>query len=570
MRYRKSSFLEYLLHKWHKNCLFIRIKQFLVAEGAFNRKLNESSGSQPMSVAESMLAIPSGSLAGESTASKVSTGANEWYCKANGQELGPLSFDELVEFVARGHLDTSNDVKLGANGVWRPMGTVGRLATVLSGQKSRVISVQPAAASPKPVVSPRAKPHVPEAARKSASEPAKSPAVILPLAAQPPAATGQSPVAAAAAAQTPVDPISVAGNVIQPAELALIKAQAAYDAIEQAVSHLIGWTSGPSCNPQWWAVISGEPLGPDSFSRIFELVVSGRMQPTDFVRNGIYGQFSPVGNLPGVISAAIILRQARDAFELAKSNAAQLAALTPTIAAKPAVSPAAPTETKQAVAQPNGANTPDVVKPAAVPTAGPERSVSEPSARTTPQFASQSGNGSYSASGGFSSSKATSSSPGSFANRPRPTMPSRSSSSFFESLTEKLGGISIYGSIAVVAVGLLIAGAKYLPLGGGNSADTQRYNQLKQLLAEIRAKREAKSTDFADIKSKAEKLTTEFTPALKSQISAHNPAKQHLLWAVRDDLPKLMKEQLTVETKAEKNFIDRLGYVAMHLKIKHN
>ena len=300
------------------------------------------------------------------------------------------------------------------------------------------------------------------------------------------------------------------------------------------------------------------------------------MQPTDFVRNGIYSQFSPVGNLPGVMSAAIILRQARDAFELAKSNAAQFAALTPAVTAKQAVLPVPPVETTPAVASPAAANkVVEVSKPTPIPTAAPDRSTPETTVRATPQLASasapQSGTTSYSASASFSNSMANSSSALSrtLANRP---MPSRRSSggSFFESLSEKLQGIGVYGGIAILTVGLLIAGAKYLPLGGGKSADTQRYNELKQLLAEIRAKREAKSTDFADIKSKAEKLTTQFTPVLKSQVSAHNPAKQHLLWAVRDDLPKMMKEELTVETKAEKNFVDRLGFVAMHLKLKHN
>ena len=520
-----------------------------------------------MSVAESLRTNSSSSTTKGSSAPTVSPGANEWYYQANGSEFGPLSFDELIEFVAQGHLDTSNDVKLGANGVWRPMGTVGRLATVLSGQKSRVIAMRPGLASPKPEAAVRPKPRPTEPARTIVAELAKSSPATLSSPPQP------------LVSPTPAAPASDMSNVIQPAELALIKAQAAFDAIEQAVTQLIGWTSSSSCNPQWWAVIGGEPIGPDSFSKIFELVVSGRMQPTDFVRNGIYGQFSPVGNLPGVISAAIILRQARDAFELAKSSAAQLAAMTPVVTAKPAALPVAPGETTTAVVPPTSANKAEAVKPAPVPAAGPARSTApETAARTTPQLPSvnapQPGTSSYSASGSFSSSMANSSSstPRTLTNRPIPSMPARSSSgtSFFESLSEKLRGIGIYGGIAILTVGLLIAGAKFLPLGGGKSADTQRYNELKQLLAEIRSKREAKSTDFSDIKSKAQKLTTEFAPVLKSQVSAHNPAKQHLLWAVRDDLPKLMKEELTVETKAEKNFVDRLGFVAMHLKIKHN
>ena len=104
----------------------------------------------------------------------------------------------------------------------------------------------------------------------------------------------------------------------------------------------------------------------------------------------------------------------------------------------------------------------------------------------------------------------------------------------------------------------------------GRAADIKRYKELKQLLTDVRAKREAKATDFSDLKDKAQKLTAEFTPVLKTQASSYHPAKQYLLWAVRDDLPRMMKEYLLAETQAEKNFAARLDHVAMHLSVKDN
>ena len=105
-------------------------------------------------------------------------------------------------------------------------------------------------------------------------------------------------------------------------------------------------------------------------------------------------------------------------------------------------------------------------------------------------------------------------------------------------------------------------------MSADRSADIRRYQELKQLLTEVRAKREAKATDFSDVQNKAKKLATEMTAALKAQRTAGQPAKQHLLWAVRDELPRMMKEDPSVETQQEKNFSDRLSNAARYLNIK--
>lgn len=50
-----------------------------------------------------------------------------WYCKAFGQELGPMSFDDLVELVERGDVVPSDEVKCGPSGAWGPAGRQSRL-----------------------------------------------------------------------------------------------------------------------------------------------------------------------------------------------------------------------------------------------------------------------------------------------------------------------------------------------------------------------------------------------------------------------------------------------------------
>ena len=57
--------------------------------------------------------------------------ADDWFCKIQGQELGPLSFNELVEFAERGLFHANDEVKLGAVGKWRRVGSIGRLVAAL-------------------------------------------------------------------------------------------------------------------------------------------------------------------------------------------------------------------------------------------------------------------------------------------------------------------------------------------------------------------------------------------------------------------------------------------------------
>lgn len=50
-----------------------------------------------------------------------------WYCKAFGQELGPMSFADLLELVERADVLPSDDVKCGEDGAWRAASLEARL-----------------------------------------------------------------------------------------------------------------------------------------------------------------------------------------------------------------------------------------------------------------------------------------------------------------------------------------------------------------------------------------------------------------------------------------------------------
>lgn len=154
--------------------------------------------------------------------------------------------------------------------------------------------------------------------------------------------------------------------------------------------------------------------------------------------------------------------------------------------------------------------------------------------------------------------------------QPRPTVypprpayrPSSSSDWSFSGILK--GPLGITG-IAIVFVAMLVTGWKFWPKG--NAVDVQRYNSLKLLLDDIRANREAKSTDFQSIKKRGNKLHQEYLPTLRIE-AVQNPGKQKLLEVVRDHLPRLIGSDLTKENSYEQNFEANLKEAAALLDIK--
>ena len=130
---------------------------------------------------------------------------------------------------------------------------------------------------------------------------------------------------------------------------------------------------------------------------------------------------------------------------------------------------------------------------------------------------------------------------------------------------ELMSGPAGKGILAVVAVVLLGAGWMFFPASYGK--DIERYQNLKTLLDDIRSARASKQTNFDSFKSRATKLTAEYAPILKEEANVNYPQKQCLLWACRDELPRMMSGDLTEETPAEKNFATRLKEAADYMKL---
>lgn len=259
----------------------------------------------------------------------------------------------------------------------------------------------------------------------------------------------------------------------------------------------------------WYCKLNGHDVGPIGFQVLLALAEQGRLFSDDELKLGTGGKWRRVASIGRLV--AVLPSQGVPSAPVP---------VAPTIEApKPVVANAATTSPPEAVP-------PASVVPGVTPgvTSPPQRPMVYP---------------------------------------PRPAY--RPSSSSDWSLSGILKGPFGITGIAIVLLAMLFAGWKYWPKG--NAVDVQRYNSLKLLLDDIRANREAKSTDFQSIKKRGNKLHQEYLPTLRIE-AVQNPGKQKLLEVVRDHLPRLIGSDLTKENWYEQNFEANLKEAAALLDIK--
>jgi hypothetical protein len=90
---------------------------------------------------------------------------------------------------------------------------------------------------------------------------------------------------------------------------------------------------------------------------------------------------------------------------------------------------------------------------------------------------------------------------------------------------------------------------------------------FSNIVDEVHSLREKKSTNFAALKKKAVKVGSTTAKTLAQQQSTR-PSAQFLLRAARDELPKMIYGDLSVETAAEKKFVGQLSEAANALGLK--
>ncbi len=546
------------------------------------------------------------------TATDLSTtpvGLDDWYCKVLDREMGPLSFEELVKYAEHENLSADDEVRLGANGKWRRVGSIGRLVAVLPyrpvesktpvpATKSKPATRSKTPAAEQPVV----EPHQEESSRPPAPARDES-AVQVDLQAAYQAAYEQAKA--------------------QIAESMMAQAEAAFKAAEESVKAELAWAFAPNVNPDWWGFMGGVEFGPVGFMQVLALAKNGQLKPSDFVRNGPTGQFFPSSSAPGLYNAVATMGKATEALRLAKEQAQAAAALAspppavpPQVLSKPATAvttPATNSATQTTPRENPGRTQPveavvpkrrasDSTPEMSVRTESPRRPIVEqpididleaelsamevkPAVevkRTKPVAAPVESRPVHTPSpmsGGYSSSISASSSysttrpaaappPVRPTPRPAPSRGRSSSSSLSDSLAV-LKDPKALGAMGVLALVLLFVGWGYLPKS--SAADRKHFQALKQIYDEIKSKRASNSNDYLPVMKQADQVSKAVTADLKTKASRDDLGKQSLLWAARDELPRVvteLKKSPATPSKAEEGFATRLWEAANHLGLK--
>lgn len=465
-------------------------------------------------------------------------GANDWYYMLQGREKGPIGFDNIVALAEQGKLEASDEVKLGATGKWRRVGSIGRLVAVLPYHA-------PAIPEPMPI---RDKPRSKAAIDTVQPTPPKS------------------------------SPSAVAQEIRPVIDEGLIQAQATYAATDQAARSLVSWALAPNVDPAWWCWIGGAERGPIGFVQIYDWTIAGQLQGTDFVKNGMYGQYVHAANVPGLFNAVSLVAPARQALDIAKAtaeaNAVRAAKSAPVVnvvvppVAIPLAVQANPEQKASAAPVPSAASSP-VRKSSATLTAVPEpvapqKTVAPPPAiEIRPPQPDPVPIAPRPTSSNFNTPQAAAARPVTAPSRP--SIPARKSadSSTFDAIKDPkvLGGIG-----AAAALVLLYFGSQYIPFGSGK--DLEIYQQAMAIVVDVRAARASNSTDFAQFKTRVDQLKDKYVPKLKEEASSARPAKQALLFAIRDELPRMMSSNLSEESPPEKNAVAHLRDAAKYLGVK--
>ena len=515
-------------------------------------------------------------------------GLDDWYCRVQGREMGPLSFEGLVKFAQHDNLTANDDVKLGANGKWRRVGSIGRLVAVLP---YRAVERETPAPNTKPKPATQTKTPAAEQTVFTSQDNSTPPA----------SATADSTVQVdlQAAYQAAYEQAKA-----QIAESMMTQAEAAFKSAEESAKTELAWAFEPNMDPQWWGWMGGVEFGPVGFLQVFALAKNGQLKPSDFIRNGPSGQYFPASNAPGLFHAIAAVAKAAEALKLAKVQAQAAAALAtpptmvplPVVAKPVAVVATPPTNGPARVTTPDrdsgrnpsasaskrlSAESMDVMtsrieSPQRLvatelepPNFEVEPVVAPVETRPTPASSLMSDRSSaISSSNSYSTTR-----PAAALNRPahRPA-PSRSSSSSSSSLFDSLESLKdpkALGAVGALAVLLLFVGWQYLPKN--SAADVKHFHELKQVFDEVKAKRSSNSNDYSAVLKQADQVSKTITAALKTKASRDTPVKQSLLWAARDELPRVvtaLQVAPATPSRAEENFVARLRDAANHLGLK--
>ncbi len=442
----------------------------------------------------------------------------DWFCQILGQELGPLSFNDLLRFAESGELSADDQIRFGADGKWRRVGSMGRLVAVLP--------YQPAP----PTKQSKSSIDIVQVQDKSAA-PAPKPAA-------------------------PAPAVKPAGLVISLNEIP------------------------EATQPTWFAWIRGVEYGPSSLLQLQQWISTGQLSGTDFVKYGPTGQWCPSSTVNEILNQLKTVAAAK-AHAIAAPTPAPVVkpiVATPTPAVTPAAKPSAPSVATVSAAAAVKTTTAAEVKTIETPVAKVE---STPAASTLvtstppepkpapPVTTPAAGNSSYGAGSGYGGSS-TSNWQASVAKAPsKPVAQSRSSSSGgssfdFSALTSMIDMKTLGIGGGVVGAALLVIGFMYMP--AGNGLEAKHFKELHGLFVEFQKARESKG-DVSAISAKVSKICPPIAAELEKRANNSRPASQKLFWVAKYRLAEMISKGTATRSGPEIECERMLYEVSQVLKL---
>lgn len=450
--------------------------------------------------------------------------APEWFCLTAGQELGPLSFNELLDLAKSGVLDAEDQVKFGAQGKFRRLGSMGRLVAVLPFQESPTGS------------------HKLREDTRPAADPAPAPAA-------------------------PAEPATIIQEVVR-----------YHPAVDEVA--WFAWIRGVEYGPVSLNQLSHwQSVGHLAATDFVRRGVFGNWLPPNPTVEVALSQLRIVEKVvvpaPALPTAAPAPAVAASATHAAPVAAAASAAASPPVTrsvSSVAAAESRPVEKAAATAAVATVSDSEQSKPAAslerttttaslatpkedIPVATVSRSAADtPNERPTAAALSSGSMGSSSMSSSSWSSKPMASGYGSApVSRPAPARKKSSGGggSFdLSALTSNPAVTKAFGGLVAVAV---VVGL-YFVLPASTAAEREKLEKLQKIVQTFRQYREDRvgPNEWTAFTESSLKVSKEIAAELKDTASRQYPVRQALLWASRDRLPEVLQSAREKPTPAER------------------
>ncbi|MBM4075280.1 MAG: DUF4339 domain-containing protein [Planctomycetes bacterium] len=122
--------------------------------------------------------------------------------------------------------------------------------------------------------------------------------------------------------------------------------------------------------------------------------------------------------------------------------------------------------------------------------------------------------------------------------------------------------------VSMTVILIVSLGIAWPHLPAVTRADTKRFRELKAIYDELDQIRSQPNPNFGSIEPRIQTVVTSISKDLEK--TTGNRLRKELLWAARDDLPRMlseMKQHPSKQSEAEQNFIQRLYASAQHLGV---